>query len=393
MKRSIFFVVSALMVVLLLAAWVYILFFSTPSDDGSFVDFPNGEPGFTVPDQDQPTDGPVIDLTSPDRLRQLTLDPVIGFQEVLATPSSTPQIYYATAGRGHVFAIDTETGIEERISGATIAAARQSAITPNGAYILTQAGRGANSAFFISPLDTGASNAPLSLIPEDIISFSATTDNTFLFATKEGNGLVAKEYVPASSTSQTLFTIPFQEATIQWGASAPDTHFVYPKTTTQLEGYLYVSQSAKPLKRIMPGGFGFSAIGNMTYVLYAKQARGSYQSSVYNQFTREIYSLPISQIPQKCVPLSAQNLMLCASSVNKHTLRTPDDWHEGTISFSDTLFEVNLRTGGMTAISNTLEESGRELDIINPIAGTQDATIYFQNKNDQTLWLFDRTAQ
>jgi len=389
MKRPIFFIISAVLVLVLLIAWVYVLFFSqTPtSDDSAFVNFPGNNSG-EVGIQDPAQTDPVTDIRSNDRLRQLTLDPVIGFTEVRTTPNSTPLVYYVTAGRGQVFSINLFSGEEERISGTTIASARYSAITPNGAYVLTQAGRGSGSEFFVSPLNTGADNAPLTLIQEDIISFHATVDNTFLYAAKAGNGLVAKEYFPASSTSATLFSIPFQEAVIQWGDSALDTHLVYPKATTQLEGYLYVSQAGEPLARAMPGGFGFSATGNTANVLYSIQNRGVYTSSVYNLFTKEITLLPISVIPQKCARIAILNRMLCAANAGTHSGRTPDDWHEGSASFADTIFEVNLRTGSMAVLSNTLDESGRAIDIINPTIGSQDVVLYFQNKNDQTLWLF-----
>jgi len=393
MQRPIFFIVSAVLVLVLLIAWVYILFFSqTPtSDDPAFVNFPGSDSSSVVVSDPNISDTqPVIDLMSPDRLRQLTLEPVIGFKEVLTASGSSPKIYYVTAGRGHIFSIDLTTGEEVRVSGTTIASARYSEITPDGSYALTQSGRGAGSRFFVSALNTGAGNAPLAVIQEDIVSFKATIDNTFLYARKVGNGLEVKEYFPIERTSEALFTIPFQEAVIEWGVNAFDTHFIYPKASTQLEGYLYIGQSGEPLVRVMPSGFGFSAIGNLVYSLFSVQAQGFYQTFVYDQFDKSIEPLLISVIPQKCASLAQQNKMVCASEIDKHTIRTPDDWHEGTLSFADTLYEVDLETGILQVLVDTLVESGRALDIINPKMGREDATVYFQNKNDQTLWLFEK---
>lgn len=396
MKRPIFFIVSAILVLVLLVAWVYVLFFSDSSatKDTILPNFPFGEDAdATIPIAPSQEEAPVIDLTSQEKLRQLTLGPVIGFQEVQKTPSSTLEIYYSTAGTGHVYSINLLSGEEKRISGTTILSARKSVVTPDGSYVLTQSGRGGGSNFFVSPLDTGAGNAPLEIIQEQIIDFSATTDNTFLYATKVGNNLVVREFFPISRVDEEVFTIPFQEAVIVWGKNALDTHFVYPKTSTQLEGYLYMSQQGNPLKRITPNGFGFSAIGNDTYAVYSAQKDGDYQSNFYNITTNIEQSLPVTALPQKCTLLFSSNKIICATDSTKHNNNTPDSWHQGTMSYTDNIIEIDLDTRNITFLSDTLDESGREIDIINPATGRSNMYLYFRNKNDQTLWLYERDQE
>jgi hypothetical protein len=392
MKRPIFFIVSGVLVVVLLAAWVYVLFFSTPgtsNDDDLFADFPfGGSDTGVIAEPITTEEEPTIDLTSQEALRQLTLDPVVGFQEVRTSSTSNPALYYVTAGTGHVFTINLTSGEEKRISGTTIAQASHSAITPNGQYVLTQSGEGSGSEFFISPLNTGAGNAPIELIQEKIVDFKATTENTFLYSVKVGNGLEVREYVPGNTVVETLFVVPFQEASIVWGDNASSTHYVYPKTSTRLEGYLYEVGRDTEFRRLVPGGFGFSATANSRYVVFSNQNSSQYTSYVYNNNNNTVKLLPINAIPQKC-SYGSEIMIICATNDTEFNGMTPDEWHSGEVSYADNFIAINLQTNETRFLLNSFEKSGRVIDVVNMSDGGQNTAAYFQNKNDKTLWLYD----
>jgi flagellar basal body-associated protein FliL len=79
MKRSIFIIIGVVIVVLLLAVWVYLLFFNTPNsaNDEVFADLrqnnsqdQNAQPGVYTT---APTRDTTVNINSEKRLRQLTL--------------------------------------------------------------------------------------------------------------------------------------------------------------------------------------------------------------------------------------------------------------------------------------------------------------------------------
>ncbi|PIW96926.1 hypothetical protein COZ82_02315, partial [Candidatus Kaiserbacteria bacterium CG_4_8_14_3_um_filter_38_9] len=67
----------------------------------------------------------------------------------------------------------------------------------------------------------------------------------------------------------------------------------------------------------------------------------------------------------------------------------PDDWYRGTRIFNDRIWEVNLNNQSATQLISPPLAVGRELDITDITIGQDDKMLYFTNKNDRTLWLYE----
>lgn len=394
MNRTFFILLSVILIIILLGVWIYVLFFGTPQNiDETFTNFGFGDtqdPAFVPTPIDTTPKGPTVDTTSLDRLRQLTSEPVIGYQEVKATASSTPVLYYIAAGTGHIFSIDLTSGEEERISGTTIPAIRQAALTQNGKYVLIQAGQGASHQTNIGSIQSDTS-ITIRQLEAGIVSFTSTADNTFLYAVQTNNSLVVKHYFPISQVSDTLFTVPFREATMHWGDRASDAHYVYPHASSELEGYVY-QVADRTISRLPIDGYGVSAAGNEQFVLYGSQVSGSYKTQVYQLDTADTYEFPITIIPEKCFFTNTNNqeMGICAADFSDFGSDIPDRWYQGRVSYSDRLWEVYPESGSATQLVNTLSESGRSLDIVDITLNDSGSNIYFTTKQDQTLWLYER---
>tara|TARA_B100000508_G_C11464578_1_gene280948 strand:+ start:6168 stop:7364 length:1197 start_codon:yes stop_codon:yes gene_type:complete len=394
MKRPIFIIAGVVLVFILLGVWIYILFFGTP-ENGTFGNLRFGDSTDTTVVlndlQDEQSNQPVVDVVNNERLRQLTTKPTVGYQVVQVDASSTPTVYYVESGTGHVFSINTETGEESRVSSKTIPLSRKAAITPNGQYVIIQSGSGAGRETFIVNIGDD-SNTQTVTLTEKIVDFVATTDNTFLYSAQTNDSTIVKHYYPISDTSETVFTTPFREATIRWGSAASDTHYIYPKTTSQLEGFVYAAGNGK-LNRIPVDGYGLSAYATNDYVLYSKQTLGQYKTHVYNQATGDTSTLSFTVIPEKCTAATFSNeYIICASEgINvTYDINIPDNWYKGVVTYSDNIWQINTAVGGASLLLNTIQESGRQLDMVDLRMIGNNANIYFLNKNDQTLWLFEQ---
>ena len=99
-------------------------------------------------------------------------------------------------------------------------------------------------------------------------------------------------------------------------------------------------------------------------------------------------ALPVVVIPEKCI--GNKMFLYCAAPRNTGDLSVfPDNWYKGATSYSDTLWEIDVAGGVATVLSNFELESGRQIDV-SKIGISEDSTrLYFINKNDNTLWMFD----
>ena len=185
MQKKFFIMLAALVVILLLAVWAY-LFINSDSGtaDDIFADL--GLEGQPMPNIIEP----VVEQNASssvnlerDKLRQLTTKPIVGYAEIIYNASSTPVIYYAEKGTGHIYSIDTVTGSENRISATTFAQADQASFTTDGDYFaVTSASNQKTKDLVVGTISTSTKTVS-EVFTETVTDFSLTADDFVLYST------------------------------------------------------------------------------------------------------------------------------------------------------------------------------------------------------------------
>jgi len=391
MKRIGLIVGGIAVVLLLIGIWAFVLFTGTTSDTVSFTDFEFGDttdPNVIIPESLSNSENqPEVHEEANQRLHQLTTKQVAGFAEI-NTNTNGRQVYYIETGTGHIFSIDLETRNQERVSATTIPLASKGAITPNGKHVLIQSNTGTRGQFVVGTLTDGSdrlSNVPLE---QDIVSFAATVDNNFIIAVTEGNGLAVLVYEPITDQLIPQFTIPFREASIRWHHTAVGPHIVYPKATSRLEGYVY-SYLNGVVTRHNATGYGLSAVGSSAAVIYSAVDGERY--TTYSLATDQLISnnTPVTLIPEKCLfTRTSDTTAICGATLDEPPYLMPDPWYQGRVVLNDSLWEYNTNSQSARLLVFPESATGRQIDLINPQLGPDDQHFYFQNKVDQTLWMY-----
>jgi len=396
MKRSVFIIIGVVLVIVLMSVWVYVLFFSNPSsvEEEQFGDLNFGDT--TDVDYQEPVvvsesePEPVVDIQTNQRLRQLTTRPVAGFTEMPVSTSTPRKVLYMEGGTGHIYSIDLTTGAENRISATTIAGAQTAEFSEDGRYVMIQSGFGPQKEFVVGEINLGSSTLSNTKLAEPITSFSSTKDNRFLYSIQTAASTIGKVFNPTEFTNETLFTLPFREASIEWGDDLSDSHYAYPKTTRHLESFLFRVKNGV-VTRMPVDGYGMSALGNDNYILYSKQVNNEYQSYYLDTNSGQETIAPLTQIPEKCVMSEEEfPITICANTEYESTSLLPDSWYKGEVSTADSLWEIS--PDGMSArflISPELT-SGRLLNITQLQITDDKSHVYFTNQSDQTLWVYER---
>ncbi len=398
MKRQIFIIGGIIIVVALLLVWVYLLFFGTPKDgENGFTNFNFGDttdPNVSIDTAPELNNDVVVDTTSKERLRQLTTKPTLAFTEVQFSTTTPRYVRYIEAGTGHIFEINYETGEEKRISATTIPVARKAAISPNGSYVMVQSKSGIGAEFTIGVLSTTSEKILTRSINENVIDFEINNNYEAFYAVQQNSSLVAKSYNFENDTSSTLFTIPFREATISWGNSGNSTHYFYPKSAAVLESPVFKVSNGK-ISRTPVDGYGLSAIGNSEYILSGEVISNGvtidYTSNFYSHNNKKIIGAILNIIPDKCVASTLFKAEFYCAHPSKqfeaHLM--PDKWYAGDISFSDSFWSINaeFKAGGF--LVDTFTATNREIDGIKLRLNTDETNLYFLNKNDSYLWIYE----
>lgn len=391
MKRTLLIVGGITIVLILIGIWAYILFTGTTSENVSFNDFGFGDttdPTVIVTPDTNPAIDTEPESTTPDRLQQLTTGPVAGYVQ-LTTSAANPTVMYVESGTGHIYTINLTTKESNRASATTIPLTNSAAITPNGRHVMMQSNHGQQASFIIGTIGSTSDRLSNFELNEPVVSFTATIENEFLFATQGVGELVVKKYNPLTSNSVILFTIPFVETTIAWNHTAAGPHIVYPKTTNKLEGYVY-SYTNGVADRVNASGFGLSAVGSSQSTIYSKLDGETYQT--YNLSNKELSSVstPLTFIPEKCqFTKSSGVIALCGAGLESASVNMPDSWYRGTYTANDAIWEYNTTQQSARLLVSPETTTGRMIDLVNPKLSINDHNLYFQNKLDQTLWVYN----
>jgi hypothetical protein len=390
MKKTTFIIIGIVAVVLLFLVWVYLLIYGTPkSVTGAFTDFGlfGGAAEPTTPESTPIVDTPIVDVKT-EKLRQLTTRPVAGFREYHATTSEPRFILYAEAGTGHIYQINLETGEEVRLSNTTIPNAESAVFSPDQKYVAIRSGYSTQSEVVLLTLIAGGTSIAENLTPK-MTDFIFSTENELLYTELTGEGTAGRILSPSTKVVRTQFSIPFQAVTMMWGMEKNTPHYAYPKTTTKLNGYLYAIKNGTVVRQPIMGP-GLTAEASSDYIIETELQGEQPVSSIYTLATKNVSPATIIFEPSKCA-FSPNNaaIMYCGYELTDYSYNYPDDWYRGIRSFNDRIWQLNLKTGSASQLISPEKATGRQIDITNMNTGIDGKMLYFTNKNDNTLWLYE----
>jgi len=388
MKKSLFIILGILIIFILLAIWAYLLFFAKSEDNiALFNNFFDGEEVEILPLPDiLPEETLPVDLERPS-IRQLTLRPVAGFNEVVDTDGNL-EIYFVEMGTGHLYSINLQSGEEQRLSGTTVVQARDAHISRDGntvAIVSYTNTKLKNMTIFILDRE----NNSLTEVISDVVQDFHLSNNLLYYTVATSDGLEAYAYKLDTLIREVVFSLPFNEATVQWGDTIKGPHYVYPKASYALQGFLYVVEAGK-LNRLPLEGFGFSALVSKEGVLFTKITDHLPMSYYYDRKTKEIKNLNLAALPEKCLLVENTESIICPhSQTTTLSYQMPDLWYQGVFSFVDSLQHINSATLSNFTLVDILAESGREVDIVKLSYDADFDGFFFTNKNDSSLWMYE----
>lgn len=241
-----------------------------------------------------------------------------------------------------------------------------------------------------------SSSVPLEKItdlPDNIVSVSANKSGRQLsFVTKTPTGgalyvLNEDKTQPADPFPQSKWNItplPLSEWTISYGGNIL---YMTPKASAFIPGYTLEAFSGK---RLISNKTGLVSIAspNENLLLSSVWSTKGIASFVFDKQTGQTTNLSIKTIASKCVFKNTVPSLLCGvpTTIPFKKEGFPDDWYQGTVSFSDSLY--NTHTDGQSySIIDLGVEAGEKIDVTKPQLNHNDLLLLFTNKKDGALWL------
>lgn len=382
MNKKIFITLGTILFLSIMAVWVYVLVNGpTAANNGdSFAEFGDGgNSGYVPSPGDQIiTDVRVDEDPAEQRLRQLTTNPVAG--AVFAENG----IYYVEQGTGHLRHINLVTGSETLVSGKTIPGAYEALFSSDGSIVAittTQDGISKTIVAEVPPFGGVGNLEGESLTPGASEIDLATKPGTVFYLVETTNGSTAYSYDIGKRTGSVIFEIPLRDIHVLWGSPAT---YVYTTPTEKQAGYLY-KVVGNDLRYVTRGGIGLMGLSYYGGLVVTRKENGYWRSEAITATGQET-DLLLALVPEKCT--SSMSRIFCALPQNLESMAGfPDAWYKGTLSSSDSLWQIGIDIPEVF-LSDFLQESGREIDVLKIGINSLESHLFLINKNDNTLWLY-----
>lgn len=379
MNKTILITIGVIIFALILGVWAYLFTFGTPKNVSDvFTNFGNGktQDSSTLVDTTRIDTEPVTKNGRVQALKQISTRPVAG------AGFTQDGIRYVEQGTGHVYDIHLDTGEETLMSGTTIPGTRRAIFSENAEFVAITMQDNNTTKTIVGSLAQGAQFSGKTL-PSNAtqVAFSKST-GTILYSLQESLGTVGYSYNLERDTTTRLFALPLRDVRMLWGNPA----YVFTTPTSNQRGYIYRIEKSD-LHYVTEGGRGLMAFSTPDQLVITSNSDTSIQSlSLDTNGNTMDQALPL--IPEKCAV--HESALYCG--VPKETLNSysfPDVWYKGITSYTDVLWSISLSEGKAVALVDFIAVSGRAIDIAKIGTDTTGQKIYFINKNDNTLWIFD----
>ena len=395
--KKILLIVLVILIAILLLGWGYLLLNGAPENaPGTGTNFNSLDGGENTVLFVEDTDELPVDVSIQNRLSRITDTPVAG-AVFIDNNNDDPTIQYAERGTGHLYEVSLLDGFKNRLSNTTIPRVVDAVWSPVGNRVaLTTANGPTDTKTFVGTLvrdDTGEQALEILDLRDNAenVVFGDGGD-VFYYTTRNEHESVGYFYNLKTGEETEIFTIPFRDVVMLWDTTSTGDHYLYTKPSANYFGYLYRLSVNDSFERIGIGLAGLMAerISNDGFII-SSVSDGSLQSFHINANTGSSTSLGLPLFPEKCassnVGTSTQATALCASPTELPQGKYPDGWYQGTVSFSDLIWNVNLNTGEATSESILEAEANTEIDATDLSVSRDGRYTSFINKNDGALWL------
>ncbi len=386
MKKIILISSGIVIILLVIGVWVYLFMNGRPDNaDEVFTQLGiSGGKETNTTFESVASDGDGEEVyeidNTPMRLKQLTTKPVAGAGFV------ENGVRYVEQGTGHIYEINFEDSTETLISGTTITQTIEAWFSNNGEYVALTSLTDHGSETIVGKVMNGELTG--NTLPPHAKNISLHEDNKVFYTTETTVGSAGYMFDIETEQSSVVFESPLQDIVVLWGSPI----YVYTTPSAKSEGFVYRVENGGSHNYVTEGKNGLVALRNASHLIVSASDNSGMGTFILNEGEKTYLTTPV--IPEKCVSDSVLQPNIICAVPNVIDLESfPDDWYKGVVSYTDSIVSIDIETGNTTSLIDLLNESGREVDVYKIGKNSGSTKIYMVNKNDNTLWLYDRTVR
>lgn len=314
--------------------------------------------------------------------------------------AGTEAARYVERGNGNIYEADLATRKIARLSIATIPKIIQSLWVPGGQGVYMQFlkdGTQSISTLYadLSQLGTttaatstahvSADSAHPSALLEDILGIATQGKNAIFLGRNPSGAFAIETDLPGKKKGVTVWRSPLAEWNISWPKA--DIAALSTKASASAPGFLYfLNPATKRQAIILQDLLGLSTLLNSdaTRVLYSDIGSSGLETKILTVATGKIEIVPVKTLADKCVWSAKEAETAYCAVPSDISGEIPDAWYRGTLSFSDQVWKIDMKTGAANIVLDA--DPKKPFDAQSLILSPNEDYLLFTNKNDLVLW-------
>ena len=339
------------------------------------------------------TDFAYDDSTLPvPKLRQISPFPVAGAITIEGKEDTV--IRFIERETGNVFDTTTTSLAQTRISNTTIPRIQDAIWVSGGEALVIRYFDEENENienFYAELTESDGEEKSLvgSFLKRNIhgLTYSESKDKIFYLEGSSGSvaGTVSD---PDGKRAVRILNYPISEWLSQWVSG--NIISLTTKPSYLATGYMYfLNSSTESFRKIFSGKDGLTTLvdTDIDFVIYSESLRNGIVFGVKDLNSGEETVLPVKTLPEKCVWSKKESgIVYCAVPNTIESGQYPDIWYQGLISFSDSIWKIDINAGSADIIIDPENENGIRIDAIKLSLTEKEGYLTFINKKDSTLW-------
>lgn len=394
MKRI--FIISSILILLGVGAW----YFFARDNSGTIgqtltniLPFGSGEgtvPSTTGTSTETGTPNPITGARS--HLFKISDVPIAGAVSLIK--SGNLIVRYVERATGHIVDVDPVSLAKTQIVNTTVPKVYEAIFKPSGTAVIFRTLRAdgetidSNSIALIPPAGTSTSDLYSTKtfgLPANIASLS--TGSTTIFYNIKNLPQVYSALFDGTRPS-VLFSSSFN----QWKLNAAGDGKVVltAAASSETDGYSYsldartsaFSKLLGPLTALI-----VTPNASLTRIAYSFNTGDRTVLSSTNLATGAVYNIRPATLAEKCIwSVQKRSTLYCATPSEGIGNGEPDLWYKGMTHFTDRIWRFDTETDFSDMLSDPKKDFNIQIDAQNLFLSPKEDYLFFQNKNDLTLW-------
>lgn len=299
--------------------------------------------------------------------------------------ASSTAVFYIERPTGHIYEVSPQGKDRNRVSNTTILKIYEALWSSSGNNLVISyvddKGEFPEAKNFLAEIVSGGVKGIFLAKAAVEIATSPFEDRIFYLIKSEGEteGFISDF---SDKKKAKIFSMPFGEFNISWPAKNIVSFLTKP--SGNIPGFVYFLNTRTEIFEKIIGdirGLTISVSPGAEKVIYSESFNKKITAKIMNVEDRSSSTFPLKTLPEKCAWTEDGDVVFCGVPKSMPRADYPDGWYKGVVSFTDSIWAVNIKTGEAKQL---MEDSGA--DIIKPFVTEDEGYLVFTNKKDYSLW-------